>query len=87
MPFVKGNGSIELKNITHAYSSDGPEILKDFSLRIPGGKKIAIVGPSGGGKSTLIKLLSGYFLPSSGCILVDGQDLAIIARKTYFANI
>lgn len=85
--FLPGDGSIELENITHSYTENGPNILHDFSLKIPGGKKIAIVGPSGGGKSTLIKLLSGYFLPSSGRVLVDGQDLAKVARKSYFANI
>lgn len=85
--FVSWDGSMELDNITHSYSVDGPQVLKNFSLKIAGGKKIAIVGPSGGWKSTLIKLLSGYFLPVSGRILVDGQDLAKVARKTYFSNI
>lgn len=61
--------------------------MSNFSLTIEGGKKIAIVGASGGGKSTLIKLLSGYSLPSSGQVLVDGQDLSKIARKSYFMNI
>lgn len=46
--FVPGNGSIELENISHAYSEGGPSVLKNFSLKIQGGKKIAIVGPSGG---------------------------------------
>lgn len=46
--FVPGNGSIELENISHSYSEGGPSVLKNFSLKIPGGKKIAIVGPSGG---------------------------------------
>ncbi len=41
--FVSKDGSIELKSITHKYSDDGPEVLKDFSLKIAGGKKIAIV--------------------------------------------
>lgn len=39
---------MELDNITHSYSADGPQVLQNFSLRIEGGKKIAIVGPSGG---------------------------------------
>ena len=77
---------IEFRNIDFTYKKEHP-IFTDFSLRIEGGKKIAFVGQSGAGKTTLIKLLLGFVRPQSGSILVDGQDLTEVSLKSYYRYI
>ncbi len=62
--------SIQMQEICFSYG-DGPPILKDVSLDIAAGEKIALVGASGGGKSTLVKILLGLYLPKSGCICFE----------------
>jgi ATP-binding cassette subfamily C protein len=71
-------GAIELSRVSFRYSSDGPWILKDISLRIQPGEMVAFVGSSGGGKSTLMRLMLGFEMPTTGAILYDGQDLSSI---------
>ncbi len=67
---------LELKHITYEVddSSDNREILKDISLTIDG-HFVAVTGPNGGGKSTLAKMIAGILMPSSGQILLDGEDI------------
>lgn len=67
-------GDIEVKNITFRYGNRKP-VLKDMSFTIPKGKKVALVGASGSGKSTIAKLLLKYYEPESGEILIDGVDI------------
>ncbi|MBA4538125.1 peptidase domain-containing ABC transporter [Bacillus aquiflavi] len=71
------NGDIEIENVTFRYGSRAP-ILKDFSLTIPFGKKVALVGQSGSGKSTVAKLLLKYFPIEKGDIKIAGNSLANI---------
>jgi len=65
--------SIRLENVSFAYNEK--EVLKEVSLIIPKGKNIALVGPSGGGKSTLMDLLPRFIEPTGGRILIDGKDI------------
>lgn len=68
---------LELRNISFQVSdenNDNKEILKDVSLKIDGGF-VAITGPNGGGKSTLAKIIVGIYRPTSGQILLDGEDI------------
>ncbi|MGI4804562.1 MAG: ABC transporter ATP-binding protein [Janthinobacterium lividum] len=65
--------NIELKNVSFAYQEK--EVLKEVSLIIPKGKNIALVGPSGGGKSTLMDLLPRFIEPTNGTIYIDGKDV------------
>ncbi|MEU7826890.1 thiol reductant ABC exporter subunit CydD [Catellatospora sp. NPDC049133] len=67
-------GVIELRGVTVAY--ERTIALRDVDLTIRPGERIALVGPSGGGKSTLLNLLLGFTVPTSGRVLVDGADLA-----------
>lgn len=63
--------SVELKNIHFAYG-EGPPVLNDISLQISAGEKVALVGASGGGKTTLVQILLGLYPPASGEVLFDG---------------
>jgi NHLM bacteriocin system ABC transporter ATP-binding protein len=74
----KLKGGIELSRVSFRYTSDGPWIIKDVSLKIEPGEMVAFVGSSGGGKSTLMRLMLGFELPTSGAILYDSQDLSQI---------
>ncbi|NQZ66180.1 MAG: ABC transporter ATP-binding protein [Mycoplasmatales bacterium] len=75
--FKKGLGTIEFKNVNFSYTVKNKKIdvLKNFSLKIEAGQKIAFVGKSGIGKSTILKLILGFYNIQSGQILVDGQDI------------
>jgi len=66
-------GKIEFKNVTFHYSENEP-LLNDFNLKVEAGSKIAIVGETGAGKSTLINLISRFYEPINGEILIDGID-------------
>lgn len=77
--------SIELKNISFSYGES--EILKDINIDLIKGEKYLVVGPSGGGKSTLLKLLRKYFNPTKGEILIDGKNLKDVKKESYFNNI
>ena len=68
-------GEIEIRNLSFAYNSGGPEVIKNINLRIKSGEAVAVVGRSGCGKSTLIRLLLGFEKPKRGAIYYDNQDL------------
>jgi NHLM bacteriocin system ABC transporter ATP-binding protein len=69
-------GEIKIEKVSFSYDLNGPLILNDISLHIMPGKVTAILGPSGSGKSSLIRLLLGFDTPSSGTIYYDGKDLS-----------
>ena len=75
---IKGN--IEFKNIKFSYPTDKNKklILKGINLSIEAGKRVAIIGKSGAGKSTIISLIERLYEPSEGQILLDGINLMII---------
>lgn len=74
LPVTHVQGRIEFDNVSFGYSNDKP-ILKNITLRIEPGQHVAFVGPTGSGKSTLIKLLLRFYEVQSGRILLDGHDL------------
>ncbi len=67
--------AIELKNVSFGYANEERSVLRDVSLQIPAGAMVALVGESGGGKSTLTKLLPRFHDPVSGGVFWDGVDL------------
>jgi ATP-binding cassette subfamily B protein len=67
-------GDIEFKDVTFMYPDGTENVLEHFSLHVPAGTYIAIVGETGAGKSTLVNLVCRFFEPNSGEILVDGRD-------------
>lgn len=91
-------GNIEFKNITFKYPNEEKEIFKEFNLTVPTGKKVAIVGKSGQGKTTIFNLLLRYFDPDAGVILVDDtpiedftedslrENIAIIRQEPFIFN-
>ncbi len=69
-------GALAFKGVNFRYRQDSPKILSDINLTIRPGEVIGMVGPSGSGKSTLTKLVQRFYLPESGQIFLDGQDIA-----------
>ena len=68
------NGDIEFKNVTFAYNSTNKIILDDFNLKVKAGTSVALVGETGAGKSTIVNLLSRFYEPTKGEILIDGTE-------------
>lgn len=85
--YSKLSGNIEIKNVTFGYSKLAEPIIKDFSLCIKPGQKIALVGASGCGKSTISKLVSGLYQPWEGEILFDGKSIKEIDRNVFTSSI
>ena len=80
-------GSIELNNISFRYSDDMPYVIDDLSVKINPGEYVAIVGSTGCGKSTLVRLLLGFEKPERGAVLYDGNDLTHLDLKSVRQNI
>ena len=76
------SGSIELNNVSFGYSENMPLVIDDLSLKIRQGQYVAIVGKTGCGKSTLMRLLLGFEHPKKGAIYYDGKDLEKIELRS-----
>ena len=75
------NGVINFQNVNFGYH-EGLEILSGFNLAIKAGEKVALVGPSGGGKSTIVKLLLRFYDLQGGRISIDGQDITKVTQDS-----
>lgn len=75
--------SLVFKNVAFTYSDNSADILSDLNFEIRKGDKVAFVGETGSGKSTILKLLSGLYKPKHGSILVNGQNLSLINLISY----
>lgn len=69
------HGDVEFQNVTFRYPDGQENVLENFSLKIPFGSHIAIVGETGAGKSTIVNLVCRFFEPTDGHILIDGRDM------------
>ena len=85
--FSKLKGHVALKNVTFGYAPLGNPVVQDFSLEIQPGSKVAIVGASGSGKSTISKLISGLYQPWEGEILFDGKSIGDIPRAVFTGSV
>jgi ABC-type multidrug transport system fused ATPase/permease subunit len=85
LPFSKKTKDIEINSISYGYNES--KVFDNFSLTIKRWQKTALVGASGGGKTTLMKLIAGYLHPESGSISVLGNKLDETALRTYYPHI
>lgn len=77
---VDGDGTIEFQDVAFAYSPDRP-LIHDLSFRVEPGQTVAIVGPTGAGKTTLVNLIMRFYELDGGRILLNGQDIATLTRR------
>jgi ATP-binding cassette, subfamily B, bacterial len=89
VPLANVEGQVELKRLYFGYGKQGlaNPILKDFNVQIEAGKVVAVVGPTGAGKTSMISLLLRFYDPWSGDVLIDGQNLKDVTLKSLRSNI
>jgi subfamily B ATP-binding cassette protein MsbA len=81
------NGLVEFKNVSFWYDKRNGEVLKNIDLQVSAGEKIALVGSSGAGKTTLVNLIPRFYDVSSGAILIDGNDIRDITFESLRSKI
>ena len=92
IPANISNGEIEFKNVSFTYDSklkkhEQRTIINDVSFKVPAGKSVGIVGQTGSGKSTIMRLLYRFYDISDGQILIDGQDISKMALSDLRSHI
>jgi len=80
-------GEFKFEDVSFKYPGSSNHAIKDISLFVEAGKSLAIAGPSGGGKSTLLALLLGFVRPDSGRIILDGRDMMNMDLRSYRQNV
>ncbi len=86
-PLGDVTGRITLDGVTFAYSPEDPVVLDNVSLDIAPGEMVTLTGPSGGGKTTLMKLLLGFYAPVEGTVRIDGRDLATVDASDWRSRV
>ena len=82
------SGEVEFKNITFAYPDEPDvQIIQDLNLHVNPGEMIALVGPTGAGKTTFVNLIARFYDPVEGKVLIDGQDIAKVTLTSLRSNI
>lgn len=87
VPLENVKGEITFRNVSFEYPDDHTPVLSQINLTIKPGEKVALVGPSGGGKTTLCSLIPRFYDPTEGEILLDGQNIKNVTLKSLRSNI
>ncbi|MDQ2957440.1 MAG: ABC transporter ATP-binding protein/permease [Actinomycetota bacterium] len=83
LPVTRLRGEITLTDVDFAYQATSKPAVRDIQLRIPAGQAVALVGQTGAGKSTLVKLIARFYDPTAGSVAVDGLDLRDVELTSY----
>ncbi len=75
-------GPVEVRNVSFRFTDEGQFVLHDVSFRIESGQKVALVGETGSGKTTLARLLLGLYKPTKGAVMFNGRDLETLNRRS-----
>lgn len=87
VPLDKARGAVDFEHVRFAYLPGTPAVIDDFDLHIPAGEVLAIVGPSGHGKSTLVQLLTRFYEVQHGAVKLDGIDIRHLSQQQLRRNI
>lgn len=87
VPLIGVKGEIKFDQVSFQYSDDGNHVLSDIDLHIKPGQNVALVGPSGGGKTTLCNLIPRFYDVTAGRILIDGKDIKDVTLHSLRTNI
>ena len=86
-PLQVKEGAVTFENVSFSYADDGKQVLSHINLDVKPGQNVALVGPSGGGKTTLCNLIPRFYNVSGGRILIDGQDITHLTQHSLRENI
>lgn len=87
IPLGKLKGKVEFRNVFYQYNKDDKMVLNNFNMVVSPGESIALVGESGGGKSTVLNLLIGFMQPTQGRLLIDGINMSNLDMEEYRSQI
>ena len=87
VPLQPGPGAIRFEHVSFEYPDDHNKVLRNVSIDIPAGQRLALVGPSGGGKTTLCNLIPRFYDVTAGKIFIDGQDIRKVTLESLRAAI
>jgi ATP-binding cassette subfamily B protein RaxB len=80
-------GAVELRNVSFRYADTEPEVLSGVDLKVDAGEFVAVTGPSGGGKTTLLKIMLGLFKPLEGVVLIDGTPMDHVGIQAFRSQV
>lgn len=86
-PLENIKGEIEFKDVTFSYSEDNEDVLQNVSFKVKAGENVALVGPSGGGKTTICSLIPRFYEADSGAITIDGTDIRNTTLKSLRSSV
>ncbi len=87
VPLAIENGDVTFEDVSFSYTDDGKEVLSEINLQVKAGENVALVGPSGGGKTTLCNLIPRFYDVTGGKILIDGQNVRDVTLKSLRSQI